>query len=480
MRTCLPNRRHKCSQGLVRRKSVAAAAAPDPTAGALSGGSNKLPPVKPGVGMGQVRMLWGALAFVAVLLVAVAYRTNLPVMTATTNTAATQETPIQTTASPEQPQLEALPTIRVVADSGDEATQRVAAEFKAAFSAFDTLDLIDSGFADQQGTPPDPMSFVLTAARADDQGGVRIELKSRGSGKVLLNRTLPTIAPDPDAVADVVANVASGVAPVNGLIYGYLDQAGLQSELTECLTLNDAYYLEQGAARHLAAYQCLEKLVGAGAKSPLVYSELAALHMEAKTDNYTYPANPSDEQAMAIARRAVQSDPTSPYAHRAVGFVYSQMGNRPESIRWMRKAYELNTYDLSMAASYGYALVFAGDYREGASILQRAVDASSSHPTWWDYGLFLAEFMLGDMDKAARATDALLMPKKSHYLAARLIVAQSRGDRPNAGALAAELAGTYPNFAADPCKVFEAAKYPDDLARKFTDALKLAGIGKTS
>ena len=184
----------------------------------------------------------------------------------------------------------------------------------------------------------------------------------------------------------------------------------------------------------------------ARAKSPLVYAELAALHIEARTDHYPYPANPSDEQAMALARRAVQIDPTSPYAHRAVGFVYSRMGNRAESIRWMRKAYELNTYDLSMAASYGYALVFSGDYREGASILQRAVDASSAHPTWWDYGLFLAEFMLDDMDKASRAADALLMSKKSHYLAARLIVAQSRGDQQRVGALAAELVGTYPQF----------------------------------
>ena len=31
---------------------------------------------------------------------------------------------------------------------------------------------------------------------------------------------------------------------------------------------------------------------------------------------------------MALARRAVQIGPTSPYAHRAVGFVYSRMGNR--------------------------------------------------------------------------------------------------------------------------------------------------------
>jgi tetratricopeptide (TPR) repeat protein len=297
---------------------------------------------------------------------------------------------------------------------------------------------------------------------------------------VLLRRVLPTSSIGPDNVADAVADVASGVAPVSGLIYGSLEQGGLQSALTKCLTLNDAYYMEQGPARHLAAYKCLEQLVGSNAKSPLVYSELAALHIEAATDHYPYPVNPSDDQAMALARRAVQIGPTSPYAHRAVGFVYSQMDNRPESIRWMRKAYELNTYDLSMAASYGYALVFSGDYREGASILQRAIDASSAHPTWWDYGLFLAEFMLDDMDKASRAADALIMPKKSHYLAARLVVAQARGDRERVGALAAELGSTFPRFVADPRATLEKANYPEDLLRKFTDALKLAGIGEAS
>ena len=144
----------------------------------------------------------------------------------------------------------------------------------------------------------------------------------------------------------------------------------------------------------------------------------------------------------------------------------------------MRKAYELNTYDLSMAASYGYALVFSGDYREGASILQRAVDASSAHPTWWDYGLFLAEFMLDDMDKASRATDALLMPKKSHYLAARLIVAQSRGDHQSAGALAAELVGTYPQFRCRSlCGVPERRTTRLILYASSPMRCKLAGIG---
>ena len=149
--------------------------------------------------------------------------------------------------------------------------------------------------------------------------------------------------------------------------------------------------MEQTPAHHALAYKCLENLVAAGAKSPLVYSELSGLQIEAKTDGYSYPPNPTEDQAMVLAREAVQLAPTSPYAHRAMGFVYSRRGDTPEAERWMRKAYELNTYDLSMAASYGYALVFATDYPKGAAILQRAVDASSGHPTWWDYSLFMAD-----------------------------------------------------------------------------------------
>ena len=81
-------------------------------------GPNKPPSPKLGVGAGQVRLLWGALAFVALLLVAVAYHISVPGGTAATNTAVAQETAMQTGAIPE-PSPEALPTVRVVAESDD-------------------------------------------------------------------------------------------------------------------------------------------------------------------------------------------------------------------------------------------------------------------------------------------------------------------------------------------------------------------------
>ena len=88
---------------------------------------------------------------------------------------------------------------------------------------------------------------------------------------------------------------------------------------------------------------------------------------------------------------------------------------------------------------------FAGDYREGASILQRAVDASSAHPTWWDYGLFLAEFMLGDMDKARGPPMRCSCPRNRTILP-RASSSRSRAATVSRGALAAELGGTYPTL----------------------------------
>lgn len=429
------------------------------------------------VGMGHVRMLWGALAFIAILVVVVANRTSSSSFDLTAESAAALEAPLQ--ATPDPSLSEALPTIRVVARTDDPATRSVAAEFNAAFAGFDTLELIDSDFiGEQHRVVQNPTGFVLIAAASDDRGGVRLELKSLGSGKVLLNRIVPVWKTEPTSLGDTVARIAGSIAPVRGLIYGYLEQTGLKSGLTECLTLKNIYFTEQNPARHAAAYRCLERLAANGAKSPLVYSELGTLHIDAKVDRYPYPANPTEEQAMAFVRQGVQFGPTSAIAYRSMGFVYARMGNRAESVRWARKAYELNTYDLSMAGTYGYVLVLSGEYKRGAEILQRVMEASSAQSTSWDYGLFLAELMLGNMDRASRATDALLTSKKPYDLAARLIAAHSRGDEQRADDLVALLIKSYPKFAADPEAAFRHDNYPPELASKLVDALRIAGIGR--
>ena len=116
MRTCLPNGRRRITA------DAASASAGDAGCGNADPVDrlDKPPSLKPGVGIGQVRLLWGALAFVAVA----ARRGRLShhparVHVGDDRSRRAQEAPMQTAAIADRSPSEALPTIRVLAESND-------------------------------------------------------------------------------------------------------------------------------------------------------------------------------------------------------------------------------------------------------------------------------------------------------------------------------------------------------------------------
>ena len=425
----------------------------------------------------HLRLFWVAMAAVLAMLVFLVLHTEIafqpaPEAAASRSTDGSASTGSITPAA----SIEMLPSVHIVVDDNDAAAARVAAVFRSALSGFDTVDfLVGAGTSEA----PDKLRFAFDIKSAASGDAVAVELQNVATGKVLMSRLLPK-SDNQVTLDNEVADILSASVPVSGVIYGFIEQYDLQSGLTECLLLNDAYYLDQNRDNHRAAYSCFEKLATGDAKSPLVYSELGVLLLETVTDGYGYPADASRENALAMAKRAVQMAPTSPYAHRAYGFLNSGVGNTAESIRWTRKAYELNTYDLSMAAAYGYALIYSGDYANGTPIMRHAVEVSSAHATWWDYALFLGQFMLDDTDGAARALKPLMTARRAHYFAARLIVARAQGDEKQARTLLEELNANYPKFVANPRATYVKAQYPPDLIEKLVDALRDAGLGSAS
>ncbi|MER8485013.1 hypothetical protein [Mesorhizobium sp. M1322] len=429
----------------------------------------------------HLQFFWLAIALVIAMLGVLILRQGSGALLAGSDAASTIENAVATGSIAPWAPIETLPLVYIAVKTNSAEAARVAASLRAGLSGFDTVNFIGR---DADG-PPDPVSdaisFVFDVLPGPTAGDVTLELQSVATGRVLLSRNLTAADSTPSTVEDSVSGILSSAVPASGTIYNYIEQSGLQTGLTECLLLNDKYYLDQGAKTHETAYRCLENLINRDAKSSLVYSELATLHLEAATDHYAYPAGATIEQAMSLARRAVQMGPTSPYAHRAYGYLNSRLGNSEESIRWMRKAYELNPYDLSMAAAYAYGLIFAGRYGEGTPILAHAAETSSAHPTWWDYGLFVGQFMAGDMNKAALASEALqATPTKSHYLAARLIGARATGRNQLAHELVDEMTVKFPKFAADPRATFVERRYPADLTDRLVEALRVAGLGNAS
>ncbi|MET3661063.1 tetratricopeptide repeat protein [Aquamicrobium ahrensii] len=372
-----------------------------------------------------------------------------------------------------------LPVI-YISTAGDAVEQAaMLATLRSGLSGFDTIDFIGRDFEGKSDPVSQAMSFVFRIGPGRQPGGVTVELQNIGNDRVLLSRTFEADEIGSSRIEDSVAALLSTTTTASGTIYAYIEQAGVQTGLTRCLLLNDDYYQDPIPAVHKAAYSCFEQLIGEGGKSPLIYSEMAVLHLQALTSRYDYPENASHEKALSMAHRAVQMGAASAYAHRAYGYLNSRLGNAEESIRWMRKAYELNTYDLSMAAAYGYGLIFAGDYVQGTPIMARAVDGSSSRPSWWDFGLFLGQFMRGDMKMAVNAAESLKpAAPRSHYLAARLIAAGYTKDTRARDQLIATLSEKYPRFVANPRRVFEQREYPPDMVEKLVEALRAAGLDK--
>jgi len=430
--------------------------------------------------MQHLRFFWAAMILVIAMLGFVIFRILSPATVGDPVTLGPDISPSPTASLTPAPGAEAMPPVYIKTHSNSPDIARVAAVLRTGLTGFDTVDLIarePANGTDAEG-PADPLQFVFDVSPGAAAGSVAINLINSASGKALVSRVLNPADLDANALDDRIADLLSATIPVSGTIYGFIERNGLGTGLVRCLTLNDRYYLDPTADKQEMAYRCFADMAEQGGKSPLIYGELASLHLKAITDHLPYPPHPSAEQALALAHSAVLKGPTSPYAHRAYGFLNSRVGDMTESIRFMRKAYELNTYDLSMAAAYGYALIFAGDYTTGEPIMLRAVEVSSAHPNWWDYALFVAEFMLGKDTRAARATEALTSTRKAHYLAARLIAAHNAGNAVQARALIDEIRREYPAFAANPRAVYEDANYPADMVAKLEAALRVAGLAR--
>jgi len=427
----------------------------------------------------QLRFFWGAIAVVIAMLGVLLVRQGV-LSPPDGIEAAAVETAVATSSIARTDSPADLPAVYVDADAKGPDAERVVIALRTGLSGFDTIDFIGHG-VDEQPLSSSRTSFVFRVIPGSSHGDLLLELQNMATGRVLLSRRLSAETLASPKLDDRIAGILTTSVPASGAIYNYIEQGNLQAGLTQCLLLDEKYYLDQNAQTHRTAYRCVESLIEQGVKSPLVYSEAAALQLEAVTKRFPYPANATTDQALALARNALQMGSTSASVHRSYGYINSRLGKTDAAVRWMRKAYELNTYDLGMGAAYGYALVFAGNYAEGTPILERAIDASSARPTWWDFGLFAGKFMLGDMEGAKRASDSLTTTiPKSHYLTARIISAEASGDRVLAEKLRRTLIAEFPKFAANPRPVFVERNYPPELTDRLVDALRKAGIPNAS
>lgn len=327
---------------------------------------------------------------------------------------------------------------------------------------------------DKAVTLDHPLADFLIQTVQAGKNSFNIQLYHRESGILIGTDQIPVILFGRQ-LDDNVARVMSRFLPVGGSIYAFLESDNRLDPLTRCLVLGSAYFNAQNAKRHRAAYRCHEKLIEAGVMSALSYADLASLTVETVTDKYDYPVDAKLSDAVALARRAVELAPNSAQTHRALSRALLVSGERTAALDQIREAYSLNRYDLGIAASYGNTLVSVGDFESAVDVLERAAEAAPVHPTWWDYGLFVAAFQTGRNDLVAASSRNLTGHERAHYCAARLVAAYLEGNKELQARMLREMQSSDNAFIRDPLAFYEKIM-PKAAAQKLVSALSEAGM----
>jgi tetratricopeptide (TPR) repeat protein len=415
----------------------------------------------------QLRLLWASLAAMAAMLILLAIDRSVGVLSLDAISKVAEFSAGSETAG----SASSLPTVSIQALPDQGAAAELAAAMHSALAGFETINLIEG--ESNIGNP----HFDFHLAPAPRSQGVYLRIEDRHTGMVLLSRLLDAEAISAPNLHRTLSEVLSSVVAPSGLLYAYMEQHGLQGGAANCLLLRERFLQEAIKSKHGAAYRCYEKLVAGPEQPAIVYAGLAMLQMLGVLDGYDMPPTVSIQSARALVLRAIHRDPTSSAAHSAYGYLQSRLNNPGEELRWMRKAYQLNSYDLGMAANYGHALVSVGEFEEAERIMISAVDGASAHPAWWDYTLFISAFMCDHFDVAFRASEALTAPGRPHYLAARLIAAHSTNREDLAAALRGQFVADYPELAADPRRIFAERHRSPKVLDKLVAALAAAGVG---
>ena len=289
------------------------------------------PPPSPAQMMRHVHLFWAAMGIVIAMLGFLVYRMAEPPNSAAIDLAAIAEATLSTSAIPATGAAEiAAAGARLVQSRKTPASQRVAAVLQHRALRLRHGRSASLATMTRSATPrrPTPIRFVFSVSPGPAAGSVTIDLQNVATGKVLLSRVLRADRDRSAVLDDRIADIVSATIPVSGTIYAYIDQTGLQSGLIACLLLNDEYYLDQKPDKHEAAYRCLEKLAGDAERNRRwsIRNWRHCIWRPSPTATPIRPAPPASRR-WRFAHRAVQMGATSPYAHRAYGFLNSRVGS---------------------------------------------------------------------------------------------------------------------------------------------------------
>jgi adenylate cyclase len=336
--------------------------------------------------------------------------------------------------------------------------------------------------------------YVLEGSvrRADDALRVAAQLLEARNGTHIWSQQfdLDLTAGAVFAIQDTITvEVASAIGGYNGAI-ARQRVAEASGQRTEDLTAYDCILLVYvnydrvlSEENFTQARECLEAAVD---RDPTYVDALAAL-------SYIY----GDGFSMGIARdlegvdplarsfelalRAVEINPNSATAHRALAFAYFYRQELPDFREHADRALALNPNAAQTLGQLGSYFVLMGDRARGVELIQKAYALNPGLPDWFNLSLALERYLADDFEVALTYAEKVKDPYNPYGPLWRILFLSELGRLDETGSEFAHLESLLPGYSVATLRAENVYwNYPHDVSDRMAASLRKAGFPEVS
>jgi adenylate cyclase len=180
--------------------------------------------------------------------------------------------------------------------------------------------------------------------------------------------------------------------------------------------------------------------------------------------------------ALDAARRAVALEATSQHAQWALAYAYFQRRDLENHLAAVDKVIRLNPNDAYYLGYAGWAIAFAGQWKRGRALVDKAIALSPYYPGWWHYPFVIELYHEGDYQGAIAEAQKLDLPDLFWTPLLYAAIYAQMGRSAEAQAQLAEALRQNPDLAARPRHYLGNYIFPHEVIERIMDGLRKAGL----
>ena len=278
---------------------------------------------------------------------------------------------------------------------------------------------------------------------------------------------------------DLVPRIVSTLADWYGVLPHSMSEAVRLKPLDqltpyEALLRSFGYFERVVPAEHAAARSALERAVQQTPGNAEMWAMLSMLYGEEHRFGFNAAPDPLG-RALQAARRAAAAAPSSHYAHLAMAQALFFRQEFDAFRNAAERAIMLNPMDGSSIEYLAHLLAFAGDWKRGCELAEKARHLNPHHPAWYWALPFLDAYRQADYVTALPLMLKADMPGQFFSQSLLAAVYGQLGEREAAAASVRELLALKPDFPLIARNEF-AKWYPPELVEQLIEGLRKAGL----